>query len=38
MMRVHAVKNDMLLILDIIFSFTQITRSGHAVENGQHCE
>ena len=28
MMRVHAVKNDMLLILDIIFSFTQITSRG----------
>ena len=27
-MRVRAVKNDMLLILDIIFSFTQITSRG----------
>jgi hypothetical protein len=27
-MRMRAVKNDMLLILDIIFSFTQITSRG----------
>jgi hypothetical protein len=27
-MRVRAVKNDMLLILDIIFRFTQITSRG----------